>query len=303
MKKAFLYCGLSILIGLTACKDNEYTYEFNYSVPTVNILTNNSDGSAVASRCVYSYEAKESNGTTIGSVTSSAIVIDGSSYTLQTSSGPFKNNTYTVAFDNLSGMMTGNRNIPVTDGKFVFTTVFNNPSFFGITTNYNFPQQFAMCQYNIGDEYSVKTFPENSFFTGSTTTEYPGQNGTESNSTNSIYYMLSLNITDNTATMYMFNAKFSGSPMEPAKAQINIEGLSVEYNNGSIIAKGENIIPVIVEGNVETPYENYIFNNIEFKTTTTDLSECEINYTVAGRFRGNFLGSYIYNNKYITDQN
>ena len=303
MKKIYLLGSLAVLLGLSGCKDNDYNYNYQFTVPTVNILTNVSDGTGVASKVTYDYEINDNSGTTTGTISSSAIVLGGSSYTLKTVTAPYQYNSFTVAFKNVTGSMTGNQTIPVSNGNFTFTTVVNNPLLLGLSISTQLPQQFAICQYKIGDEYTVKTFPEIAFYTGETTTQYPGADGMQENSTKTIFYELSLNLAENKATIYMYNAKFSGMPQEPSKSQINIEGLNVDYSNGMVTVTGENIIPVVVEGNVSTPYENYIFNNIEFKTTSDDLSECQISYTVAGRFSGTFKGSYIYGNRFVASNN
>lgn len=299
MKKIYLLGSLTLLLGVTACNDKENYYEATYHVPTLNILTSTSDGVGVASECTYDYYAKTSGGKNTGNVTAKSIQIEGSSYNLKTSDGSFVTNGFTVSFSNLAGTLSGNKTYPVSDGKFSFTNYINTPKLLGLNVNVDLPEQFAICQYNIGEDYFMNTFPANAFYSGVTTTTYPGANGQESNTTKTIPYQLKLNIGDNTATMYMYNAKFSGVAAEPPKSQINLEGLTVEYLNGVVTVKGENIVPVVVEGTVSTPYENFIFNNIEFKTTTPDMSECEINYTVAGRFTGNFQGSYLFGNKYV----
>lgn len=300
MKKVFFYGSLALMLGLTACKDSDTKNEYNFSVPTLNIITNLSDGTGVASNTLYDYELKDVSGTLTGSVSCSGIVLDGTSYTLKTNTASYQTNAYTVVFKNVTGVMTGNQNIPVSNGNFTFTTVFNTPQLLGLTTTLRLPDQVAVCQYNVGDEYTVKTFPQNPFYTGKTVTQYPSGDGMASNESKTIYYQLSLDLENNSADINIYNSKFSGSPMEPVHPLITVKGLDIDFSDGQVTVTGNDIIPEIVEGNVATPYPNYIFNTVEFKTTSVDLTECEFNYTVAGRFQGTFQGSYLYGNSYVT---
>lgn len=277
-----------LLLGLSACSDNDSKYSYTYNLNPINIITNVSDGTSYASEGRYSFELTSTPSSNTGVITVSNLLINNSLQSFTTFEQPYKTNLYFANFENVE---TDNAN--VSDANFLLTPYFNYPAYFNIIPTYQSSGDIVLAKYRYGD-YEVKTFQKNTFFVGTTETTYPFQGQNMSASSETIYYQLVIDIAENPqkATLIMYNAKFSGVEQEPVKKQINLEDLDVTYANGLITVTGENIIPDIVEGSAVTPNPDYIFDNIEFKTISEDLTWCSITFKVRGIYNGSFRGSY-----------
>lgn len=289
MKKIVTYCGLSILIGMAACTKGESNYTATYNMTPINIITSLEDGTTTASQGNYKFELTSNYDTQYGTIEVSDLVIDNNIVKFITDQQTYQTNLYYAYFQKVK---SGSANI--SDANFLLTPYYNYPAFFGVPANYANDGNVVIASFNYGNSYKVTTFQKNTFYTGTTTTSFSFQGQSQQFDTETIYYQLDLNVKEspNTARLVMYNAKFTNIEQEPIKKQINIEGLTVEYSNGMIKVYGEDIIPDIVEGTSSTPYPNYVFNTIEFETTSSDLTNCKINYVVAGVYKGSFNGSY-----------
>lgn len=289
MKKIYLLGGLALALGLSACSESKSTYTQTYGTTTLNIITDLNDGSTVASKGDYEFNLfiDMGNDTHTGTVSTTNLILNNSSVAFTTVDQTYSTNLYDAYFTNVKAQ---NQNL--TDATFLLTPFFYIPSMFNVDASFTTPRNIILAQYTINDAYRVRTFQEKTFFKGTTQTHYQMGPEPENFTTEDIYYMLTIDIEKNTASISMFNAKFSSSEKEPLKKQIDVDGLTVEYGDGVITVKGEDIVPNLVEAGESTPYPGFIFNNIEFKTTGEDLTGCEINFLVAGMFNGSFSGIY-----------
>ncbi|MCH5229402.1 MAG: hypothetical protein J1F12_05340 [Muribaculaceae bacterium] len=276
------------LVAFTSCGKSESTITQTYNLNAVNLITDVTDGSTFASEGWYYFDLTISD--MKGSVAASNLILNNTAVNFTSAVEPYTSTGYDIYFKNLT---VPSQN--VTDGNFLLSPYFYFPKMYNITSADMYVPQASLvliANYNVGENYKVKTFQKNTFYVGKTTTQYNMMGVDQTYETEDIYYQLSLDLKESKAQLLMFNAKFSNVEQEPKKAQINLNDLKVEYTDGVIKVYGENIIPEVVEGNATTPNEDFIFNTIEFTTTSEDLTQCEIKYQVAGRFYGSFTGAY-----------
>lgn len=287
---------MALSLMLTACGGNDYVMTHSFTAPTVNLITSVEDGSTIMSKGYYTFNLTTSAQT--GTIGGQDILINNASMSFRTEEMAYSSpSLYEAIFKNVSTTTTGSLTYPLTNGNFLATPFYYFPGFFGINSPYN-PStaqgipDIVVASYNLGDAYTVKTFQENTFYKGKTNTTYPFQGSVQNFTTEEIYYGLILNLADKKATIIMYNAKFSGVEAEPVKAQVILKDLTIDCTGGQITVKGENIIPEIAEGTTTTPYPSYTFDNIEYKTTSNDLTQATITYKVAGIYNGSFAGAY-----------
>lgn len=295
---------VSIVMVMTSCqKDGEFHSSYSFGVPTINIVTSLADGTSEASQGGYNFDMVNANGEISGAINTSKLIINGKNVDLRTTEIPVKADYYNYWFENLTGTVTGYQNL--TNGNFHVTVQYNTPSSLKIEPSeglQQLPQTIIVGQYLIGDQYKVATFQQNTFFSGVTVTQYPNGSGgmdtfTPSQGENDkpMVYQLSLDLEKNQADVIIYNAKFA--PPSPSLTEVHIKGLNLDFTGGVVKVSGENIIPLVPEGEGEErelqEYDKFPFNNFELITTNDNLTNCAISYTVASVFKGQFNGSYL----------
>lgn len=290
MKKSLIFGCLGLILAMASCsKENDFTFTRPYSLKALNVITTLEDGTTTVSEGVYTFNLTVTNTGQHGTITASNVETDPDMpLTFTTNDKAYSTNSYYAYFTDVTAP-----GVKLNNANFLMTPYFYTPGNYDLISDVVFPSDIVVAQYNIGESFLVRTFQENTFFVGQTNTTYPFTGGMQSYTTDDIYYMLKLNIEDNTADVILYNAKFTSVPQEPRKPRIDINGLSVTYSEDGITATGEDITPLMYEGGAGTPNENYIINNISFKTTDQRLSKCEITYKVAGMYNGAFSGSYV----------
>lgn len=288
MKKTLLIgAALLAIAGGTSCNNKESVITQNYTQGALNIITDLDNGNTYTSVGRYFFDLDITKQT--GYVEVSNLIINNNSLTFKTENQEYITLGPDVYFKDVT---ITSQNIK--DANFLLTPFFYTPA------NVNIPGTFrpqfsyeVVAQFYIGDEYMVKTFQPITFYKGTTTTGYNTADGPATFDTETIYYQLTLDTEKNKGVIEMFNAKFSGVPAEPAKQQIILEDLDVEYVDGGIKVSGEEIVPLVVmDGGEPLPTEGYTFDFIEFQTTNFNLTQCQIDYSVAGRYTGTFKGAY-----------
>lgn len=168
-----------------------------------------------------------------------------------------------------------------------------------LTTAYYAPQELwdqqaqplgtaVLMKYNVGDKYTVKTFPVLAYYSGKTTTSYKDKNDQEVGfSTTMPLYRIEIDVDDKKADVQFYNAKFAETM--PMSITFTLEDLDVEFTNRGYYIKGENVVPMMDE----TPMERYVFNDFTLSCVDENLSTINVEYNVAGMYKGNFSGSYI----------
>lgn len=306
MKKTlFSALGLA-LVGLSSCNsDKEEHFTISFDTKAINIVTSLASDEVSAS--MGTYNATLDYGTSKGKITSSDLKIDDSVFTLSTPEVQFAHNNYIGAsiFTKTGGSATSNRSYQITEDLFVTTplyyyTIANagdytyKPTLMSDPNGNRFAVPVMVASYQLGDEYLVRTFQQDTFFGGTTNTEYEAGGQTNTYTTKDIGYRIHINNDLKTATLIMYNAKFSSNEREPVKEAIIAEGLTVTFGIDKITIEGSDIIPLMVEGEVTTPVPSFMFNSISFETISPALTDCKLNYQVAGIYFGSFEGMYIY---------
>lgn len=147
--------------------------------------------------------------------------------------------------------------------------------------------------FNVPGKYSVHAFPRRAYFGGSTTTTYNGADGAEKHYTsNSMTVGIDINLDSRTATLVMYNARFA-EEMPMSLSRVELKGLKVEGDREhGYELTGKNIIPLVGEGQGAVEYPMFVFNDIEFHPTNDLMTRAECEFEVAGRYKGEFSGSY-----------
>lgn len=308
MKKIFTLGvpALALMLTAVSCsKDGDFKQTFKVGVNALNLITSVDDNSTFVNTSAYSFNIKNDNGTWSGSVSSSDIAINNSVINFQTEEVlDVAHSQFSFEFKNLTGTITGGMSQPLTSGYFFLTDLSYTPGAFNIVSKYPLQRQVTVSHYNIGNLYTVKTFQLETFFYGKTVTQYPNKEGvsvsfspedTDDGKKNPMIYQLSLDMENKTATVYIYNAKFAQE--SPKLTLVKLEDLTPDFSGGKVKVTGSNIVPQVVEGTSTTPFPLFTFNEFEFITTSADLVDCEIKYTVAEKYKGQFTGSYIMKEK------
>ncbi len=147
------------------------------------------------------------------------------------------------------------------------------------------------CNFKVGGDYTVATFPNRSYYGGATTTTYEAEGETKEFTNQLPMYFVSIDLAKRMAEVTIFNAQFSENM--PVLSAVNLRGLKLEASSQyGYTIKGENLTPTVGVGGNETSYPMYMFDSFEMHPTNTALSSCAITYEVAGKYKGAFTGSY-----------
>lgn len=157
---------------------------------------------------------------------------------------------------------------------------------------------YPLCSFNAGD-YKVNTIIEDTYYRGVTTTTDATTPDAAPFVSEAIPYRVTLDLEKKKAVIRIYDAKFSASPREPVKTLIQIEDLDVSFSGGTYTVSGNDIVPLVPKGqtasdeNILVPMAGFMFNSIKFTAVGSYLSECQLEYKVAGRYEGKFSGSYL----------
>lgn len=145
-------------------------------------------------------------------------------------------------------------------------------------------------QYNIGNEYTVRTVQPDEFFSGTTVTTI-NMGGTMSQFENKeAGYRVKLNKDYKTADVIIYNARFA--EQMPKLTAVVLRGLDVKFEDGNYYIEGKDIIPQVPESGALTDYTNYPFNNFELTFTDHKLTCAYISYNVSVKMGDRSVPAY-----------
>ncbi|MCM1318989.1 MAG: hypothetical protein NC217_01240 [Muribaculaceae bacterium] len=146
--------------------------------------------------------------------------------------------------------------------------------------------------FNVDNKYSVRAFPKTAYYGGSLVTKYKDKNGADKTYTTTTPVCgVNVNLGAKTATITMHNIRFAEEmPMTLEIIQLTNLPLSGDREDGYKI-EAKNIVPVVGIGQNATPFPNFTFDEIEMHPTNSQMTTCEIEFKVAGKYEGTFLGS------------
>lgn len=293
MKKIFLFAVLGL--AMTSCLDDDgedVTNYVSYSTANLVIPANGEDPFVLPSvnyKCEFNY-------------TQGNLVVSTENLQLNLQSVlSFKSDPVDYFYGNYAEGQVWKFNIDkissILNGAYDTDYDINNLSC-TLTTAYYAPQEMwtqtslpfgtvAMLNYNIGNLYTVKTFPLKAYYSGTTTTHHPGEGGADVTFVNDApLYGITIDAAKNKASVEFYNAKFAEAM--PMSITFTLDNLDVKFTNRGYYITGENIVPVMAG----TPMERYTFDNFRLSCVDENLTKVNIEYNVAGN-KGEFAGSYI----------
>lgn len=152
--------------------------------------------------------------------------------------------------------------------------------------------KYAVMGYSVGSKYKVQTFWSDMTFKGGTTTHYTDANGTlKEYSSDEVLYRVIMNAKDKKATVILYNAKLAAEMPKPI-TNIVLKDLPVSFNVNGYTIKATDVVPEVYEAGVATPNPHFPFDSFTL-TSLGDMTNCNIYYKVAGKYQGEFNGSYV----------
>ncbi|MCM1377415.1 MAG: hypothetical protein NC097_06445 [Clostridium sp.] len=305
MKKLLLIPAIALL--LFASCDDDSVDERTVSYYTSNLVIPDDASEPVSvSKATYVVNAQVSEGRL--AVSSSSVKIGSQDASLSTDFVSYKSWATNVGSLNVFSGATGRLGgMPVTSFDGAISAIFYYPNPVVNLPGIDFipAAQFgpmAIFQYRVADKYSVKTFSRDAVYGGKTITHfsYQGQAQTPFES-ESIMYRLVMSQDYRTADLIIYKAKFAQQQPFEINAMV-LKGLSLDFSVSGISATGKNLVPQVPEQDGTqigyTPYENYTFKSVIFRTTSSDLTCASINFTVANpnggpSYQGQFSGKYV----------
>ncbi len=297
MKKSKLTMGLAVAViamGAVSCSDDkttsidDFSSYFQVSMPTLVVSDNGSAASYnVDYRVDFSIEKLIlSAAPTFGSV-------------------GFNFKTEAAKYLTTNGMMSANLgNCRLVQGVASVNDVrlkYNPMPVVPPTTVNNlglayYENPWLLVRYEVGSDMKAYTYPLRAAFKGNFKSSYVGGNGQKvSYESTDCMMEYVLDVENRKADVYIYNAKFA-SPM-PLQKVLWLKDLTLRLTDDGLELTGMNVVPYSREGEGAsegfTPYSDFTFNQIEFDIDTPNMTDCEIEFTVAGRFSGEFEGSSI----------
>lgn len=310
MKKIILISSFIPALLLFSCGEekNEYTQSLNYG--TTNLVTNIETGETTVSGGIYNVFFNLTDSWAI--VTSDKINANGTTLTLKSEQTPFTSYLYNrgdeeylssnFTITNISNIFaTANGTYPIEGGSLKVTTsnyFITNP-YPDITGSYYYAPA-VIGEFNIDDTWLVRTFSRDSFFKGTTTTQYSFQGTDAEYSTEETLYRLTFNLETKKAQLVLYNARFAKEMPNPLVGVI-LKDLDVVFSADGYTVTGTNIVPLMIEGAGTTPAEDYTFSSFSLKSANNSLTSIDIEYVINFRhmmdYTGQFTGSYVWLNK------
>lgn len=213
--------------------------------------------------------------------------------------------TFTVpdtrySFDNFM-FHTSALTAPTADGGEIkgfdvrLTQAFNTPPATAPLGSPAFKTTMAMMAYYTYCHYMVRTFPADAVYTGYTTTTITKEGDADNHqfSTDKPMYRVIIDASKMTASLYIYNAKFSDAAAMP-ELNLRIDGLKVQPTNLGYEIVGTDVIPcTMAEG---TPYPSFTFATFRMSNVSDDLTSAKIEFsipTMRGTYAASFQGKYL----------
>lgn len=319
MKKT-VFCLLSsagILLSSCTMGSGENSRTVGYATCNMVIPTNGGEPLLSYGSYVFSFDFNAAT----ASVSTNSLIIDNKTYSFTTDPVKYTDFGYRQVIPGLSGVV-GNGSMDIKDATFM-TAIPEIPENFNPTRvftptmkddkgtvsylpgtiyhpNIQSVGLMVVANYTMGNEYTVRTFTPDVFYTGDTSTRYQVDGAPQMSQTKNIVYRIIMDIEKKKAALVMYNAKFSNSPNEPEKAAIYVPDLDVKFTSGGYEITGTDIVPYMYEGSLSLPdpdtytkYENFKFDSFRLATTDRWLSSVAVTYKVAGIYDGSFSGKYV----------
>lgn len=282
LNKTLLLCVATA--ALTACSSDSNVEE-TFGTNTINLIYPlKGDDAAKIQQCTYSFHIDYSD---------ALMDLVAPSFNVGDKTIRFQIEDMKVTGDltsyNLSApsftTLDGKTQLSNLQGKLYSPAGLNHPVVADFTIVYT-RQHAPVMSYNVEDKYQVRTFPQDIFYSGLSTSSGIGQF-----SYDKTIYRVVVNPEKSTASVIVYNAKLAENMPQ---IHFALNDLKLIPRNGGYDIVGVNIIPDnIVEG---TKYEKYPITSFKLSTLSTDLTSIKIEYSMnlmGMNASASFSGSYL----------
>lgn len=309
MNKLFVLAGVACALAMSSC-DNEVkdtTQTITYG--TCNLVTN-AQGESFPSAGAYTvfFNITRQNlalstenlyfGGNNANNKFSTDTVSVKSEIVQTPEGK----TGVITFNGLKGNVNNDPSLPIRDFRGHIAPMNYDLSLPSLPAKDSIPNyvnvgQTLVMNYNVGAEYTVQTFPGDALYKGITRTRYEDKNGNEQVFTydGNIYRVLIAKPDKKgnyKAAVVIYRAKFASDMESPLQAVV-LKGLEVKWGDRKYTISGKDIVPKNLEGGALSDLNKFTFQTFEMTFTDYALENARIRYTVAGKYEGEFNGSYV----------
>lgn len=304
MKKT-VFAALAVTLSLASCSNDEPNNTISVSTEST-CLVFPADGNAYTTKGKFSYSQNLTGG--IAEFEVSDFVLNNSISSFKTSTNHCQHLT-TEKFGCRVFSIFPEDNTTLTGTSTVVSDIkvdFYSSQLVYVSDPTDLPHRFVLRsrkypvgRFNVGEgKYIVNTVQEVSYYKGTTLTTDVTTPDAAPFRSESIAYSVVLDFGKMKGALIIYDGKFSSSPMEPVKRLIQLNDLDITFENGTYKMSGKDVVPMIPKGetgdqSILVPLEAFTFDNFEFVATGEFLTSCEMNYTVAGRFGGQFTGSNV----------
>lgn len=295
MKKILFYASMALLF--TSCiGDDEPKTVTKMTIRTANHVVPEVGEPFIMANVLYEFEFEHNHSTAVMKVEDMALntqtKLSFESEPVKFTLGNFTQGTiYRFEVDQINTLANGvySRECQIEDLDCMLTTAYYAPSEM-------FQQSAAplgtlvVMNYEIGDMYEVTTFPVSAFYSGRTQTQYTTKEGVaKTYSSNSALYGVNMNLATKKADIIIYDAQFAEEM--PMKLTMALKNLDIELTREGYVIKGKNIVPLVGDDAIE--YPRFAFDELVMVCEDDALTQVNINFTVAGQYKGSFTGSYV----------
>ena len=293
MKKSLLMllCGATLVaMTTTSCKEDKRdqpmnTQRLRASLPSVIIPVDNEQPAQLVTAIDYGFTYDFLNST--WSIELAELNITNDDKLSFTSPSIYASGDYNLRLRYNSGFSAKN-GATISDISATITSNYYWPGISNTTQSMPIGNIYSV-SFNVTDKYTVRSFPRIACYGGTTRSQF---NDNEESSSTEALYTATIDLNTKTAEIIIQNAKFA--PGMPTIASMRLPGLSIrEDREKGYVISGKNIVPKVGEGLHETDYPNFTFDEIEFYPNNKEITQAYCNFTVAGRYKGAFAGSWI----------
>lgn len=294
MKKSIFFASMALLFLATACSDDD-----DYEKNTLNVdITSEAvvmplNGYNIAPQFITDFQVRVTQNMYEGWAklhSLKSVNIDGQEFSFTTPETNTSGDSYSLI---VNPMQFTAKNGQTVNLKSEFTTkyyYYNVSTNQAITNPAQTPGSRMIASISVDDKYVIRTFQKATFFAGTTVTTINGQNPY---SNPDILYNVNLDLTNRTATVIFYNAKFAEPAPVISKMRLRNLVLEPDAQCGYRIS-GENVVPEVQEGDSWIPNTNYTFTSFSVTPASADLTKANIVYQVGNAYHGECLGSYTY---------
>lgn len=294
MKKSLLLTLLMPGLALVSCnKDDDPRYTNSYTAETYSLITNVTDPtyvSAVKTEYTFGFEMYSRQ----AQMACTELKIDDAAYAFASTWMPFEVKStadaqggyYQSYIFKGSGDVSQSASTSITGVSGCLTEAVNPlVAIPGVESTVPRNGRFVLLQYRVNNIYDVRTFWPDVVYRGETSVSGASAPFTTGN----IQYRVKINLSSQTADIYMLGAQFAEAM---PKQDIAVKGLRFEAGSDGYVITGENVEPEVITNGQSVPMPAFTFNKIDM-SCKGNLTRASISYRVAGRYDGYFSGTFL----------